>query len=129
MIRVVDTIREKCHQAFKSAQFSQGPTVAPAVMDRLIVPGRGCALAPYYYDQYQGGACVSGVLWHAVFGRTGTPIFRLPDFAGHDNLDGFLDKDGLFVDVGHHQRGAELPERNLEPDGFRWNRFAIPSES
>ena len=37
-------------------------------------------------------------LWHAAYGHPGTPIFRLPDFAGARSLEGHLEKFGLFVD-------------------------------
>jgi hypothetical protein len=90
LLRVIDTLRDKCWQAFKAGQFAMGPTFALAVTDRLIVPGGKCALAPYYYDPYDAGYCVSGVLWHSAFGKQDTPILRLPDFPGAASIEGDL---------------------------------------
>ena len=108
LMRVINTLREKCWQAFKPGQFTLGPTLALAVADRLSIPGRHCALAPYYFDPYDGGSCVSGVLWQAAFGRAGTPILRLPDFAGKPTVEGYLSEPGLYVDEGRSFPGLAL---------------------
>jgi hypothetical protein len=98
LITVVDTLRNKCRQAFKSSQFTLGPTFALALLDRLILPGGAHALAPYYYEPIHSGACISGVLWHASYGKIGTPIFRICEFEGKPTLEGHLASDGLFTD-------------------------------
>ena len=98
LIRVIDTLRDKSRQNFKPGQFEDGPTFALVVMDRLILPGGKFALEPYYYDDYVDGGLSSGVLWHMAYGCEGTPIFRLPEFAGKPSLEGHLRKPGLFVD-------------------------------
>jgi hypothetical protein len=98
--RVIETLREKSRSAFKPSQFKRGPTFALAVADRLVVPGWKSALAPYYYDDHDGGCCVSGVIWQAAFGRVGSPVLRQPDFHGKPTLEGHLDKDGLYTDQG-----------------------------
>ena len=108
LIRVIDTLREKSKQSFKAGQFAEGPTIALAITDRLPLPGGKFGLAPYYYADYIDGGIASGVLWHMAYGRRGTPIFRLPEFAGADSLDGYLDKDGLFVDESHPFAGPGL---------------------
>jgi hypothetical protein len=108
LIRVIDTLRDKCFQAFKPGQFAMGPTFALAVTDRLIVPGRTCELAPYYIDHVPSPACVSGVLWHSAFGIPGTPIFRAPDFEGSSNLEGHLDKYGFLADAARPFEGCGL---------------------
>jgi hypothetical protein len=38
LITVIDTLRNKCRQAFKSSQFTLGPPFALALLDRLIFP-------------------------------------------------------------------------------------------
>jgi hypothetical protein len=98
LITVIDTMRNKCRQAFKSSQFTLGPTFALALLDRLVLPGGVHALAPYYYEPIHGGACISGVLWHASYGKIGTPIFRICEFEGKPTLEGYLTSDGLFSD-------------------------------
>ena len=98
LIKVIDTLREKSLQAFKGGQFKDGPTFALAITDRLLLPNAKFDLAPYYYDDRADGGIASGVLWHMAFGRPGTPIFRMPDFAGARSLNGHLDKPGLFAD-------------------------------
>ena len=98
LIRVIDTLREKSLGAFKEGQFKEGPTLALVVVDRLLLPGGMFDLAPYYYADFNDGGIRSGVLWHMAYGRSGTPIFRLPEFAGAKSLDGHLDRLGLFVD-------------------------------
>ena len=96
--RVIDTLREKSLGAFKEGQFKEGPTLALVVVDRLLLPGGKFDLAPYYYADFNDGGITSGVLWHMAYGRPGTPIFRLPEFAGANSLDSHLDRFGLFVD-------------------------------
>lgn len=98
LIRVIDTLREKSLQSFKGGQFAQGPTLALAVVDRLLLPGGKFDLAPYYHADFNDGGIAGGVLWHMAYGRCGTPIFRLPEFAGAKSLEGHLDRFGLFVD-------------------------------
>lgn len=96
--RVVDTLRKKFRQAFKSSQFAQGPTFALAILDRLVLPGAAQSLAPYYYEPALGGGIVSGVLWQAAFGMTGGQILRLPDFEGKPAIEGNLTEAGIYVD-------------------------------
>ena len=119
LLAVIAALREKFVQAFKSAdQFEMGPTLALGVTDRLILPSGAQDLAPYYPDFDVASACASGVLWHAAFGRPGTPIFRSPDFAGHANLEGHLATLGFLVDGGRPfpGLGAIALERTGEGD-------------
>jgi hypothetical protein len=94
---IIDTMREKCRQAFKPSQFKRGPTFALVVADRLILDGWKSSLVPYYYDDHQS-ACISGVLWQAAFGSAGSPVLRAPEFEGKPNIEGYLDKAGLYAD-------------------------------
>ena len=98
LIRVIDTLRKKSWEAFKAAQFKDGPTFALAITDRLPLPSGKFDLAPYYFHDYADGAISSGVLWHMAYGRPGTPIFRLPKFCGAGTLDGNLSEFGLLAD-------------------------------
>ena len=98
LIRVIDTLRDKSRQNFKPGQFEDGPTFALVVMDRLILPRGKFDLEPYYCDDHADGGLSSGVLWHMAYGCEGTPIFRLPEFAGKPSFEGYLSKPGLFVD-------------------------------
>ena len=98
LVRVIDTLREKSLQSFKEGQFEEGSTFALVIANRLLLPGGKFDLAPYYYADSNDGGITSGVLWHMAYGHPGTPIFRLPDFAGAKSLEGHLDKYGLFVD-------------------------------
>ena len=95
--RVIDTLRDKCRQAFKPSQFKRGPTFALVVADRLILDGWRSSLAPYYFDGHHR-ACISGVLWQAAFGTVGAPVLRLPDFEGKPNVEGHLGCAGLYAD-------------------------------
>ena len=106
--RVIDTLREKCRSAFKDSQFKSGPTFGCVLVDRLVIPGGKSELAPYYYDDFQGGACLSGVYWHAAFGRPDNPVLRMPDFEGKPALEGYLDHHGLCVDPGIPFAGVGL---------------------
>lgn len=107
--RIIDTLREKSLGAFKASQFERGPTFALVVADRLVLQGWKSALVPYYYDEdYASGSCLSGVIWQAAFGTVGTPVLRKPDFEGKPSLEGHLDADGLYVDVGRHFPGDGL---------------------
>ena len=98
LIRVIDTLREKSLRSFKEGQFAAGPTFALAIVDRLLLPSGKFDLAPYYRSDFSDGGIASGVLWHMDYGRFGTPIFRLPDCAGANSLEGHLERYGLFVD-------------------------------
>jgi hypothetical protein len=96
---VIETLIEKASNNFKPSQFQMGPTFALANLLRLPLPGQGPnALAPFFYDPRFGGACVSGVFWHMVFGEFGAPIHQNPDFEGAGTSDGNLQKAGLLVD-------------------------------
>lgn len=94
---IIDTLRDKCRQAFKPSQLEHGPTFALVVADRLILDGWSSALTPYYFDEHHS-ACVSGVIWNAAFGMVGAPVLRLPEFAGKPNVEGHLDRSGLYAD-------------------------------
>jgi hypothetical protein len=107
--RVIDTLREKCQQAFKASQFERGPTFALVVADRLILNGGKSDLAPFYYSEHgSSGACISGVIWQAAFGTEGTPVLRCPEFEGKPSVEGHLDKPGLYVDSGRQFPGKGL---------------------
>ena len=119
LIRVINALREKSLQSFKEGQFMEGPTLALAIVDRLPLPGGKFELAPYYYADYNDNGIVSGVLWHMAYGRCGTPIFRLPDFAGANSLEGHLDRFGLFVDETRPFSGPGLIVLHREQCGRR----------
>jgi hypothetical protein len=104
---VIDTLRDKCRQAFKSSQFKRGPTFALVVADRLILDGWSSSLVPYYFDEHHS-ACVSGVLWHAAFGTAGAPVLRLPDFEGKPGVEGHLGCAGLYADAARPFPGQGL---------------------
>lgn len=133
LIRVINTLIDKSHSAFKTSQFKMGPTFAVAVCDRLLMPGRRFSLAPYYYDDFQGGAVISGVLWHMCFGQTGTPIFRHPDFEGQPSLEGYMTKSGIYNDVDKVFPGLgfiaiELKESEQEIFGLFDGEYEVNSE-
>ena len=119
LIRVIDTLREKFLQSFKQGQFAEGPTLALAIVDRLLLPGGKFDLAPYYYADYNDSGILSGVLWHMAYGRCGTPVFRLPDFSGASSLEGHLDRFGLFVDETRPFSGPGLIVLHREQGGRR----------
>lgn len=48
---------------------------------------------PCFYSKF----CVSGELWHVAFGRKGHLIFKPSQFGGKGNIDGFLERDGIFI--------------------------------
>jgi len=116
--QVIETLIEKAAQNFKSKQFQRGPTFALANLLRLPLPGQGAsALAPFFYDESNGGACVSGVLWQMAFGQLGAQIHRWPQFEGAGTTDGELQRAGILVDPAvnlpaaglialHHDKGA-----------------------
>lgn len=54
-----------------------------------------------------------------AYGRTGTPIFRLPKFAGAKSLEGHLDRLGLFVDETRPFSGPGLIVLHREQCGRR----------
>lgn len=116
LIRVIETLTNRAWRAFKPSQFTMGQTFALAVLDRLVLPGNRYSLAPYYYDNYQGGAIVSGVLWQTCFGQTGGPIFRLPDFEGGPSLEGYLTTPGLYTDPTRDFPGVGFVTMQLSND-------------
>jgi hypothetical protein len=96
---VIETLIEKASNDFKATQFRLGPTFALANLLRLPLPGQGVnAVAPFFYHPLYGGACVSGVFWHMVFGEFGAPLHRNPEFEGAGTSDGNLGKAGLLID-------------------------------
>lgn len=116
LITIIDTLRAKAWQAFKTSQFKQGPTFALAVCNRLVIPGERFSLAPYYYDPFQDGAVVSGVWWQVCFGQIGGIILRQPEFAGKPSFEGYLTKSGLYVDQSRPFPGAGIITVNMRQD-------------
>lgn len=97
-ILVIETIKAKARSAFKASQFKAGPTFALASLGRLILPGGGQSVLPYYvHDDADGRAVISGILWQCCFGRRGGVVLRHADFIT-GSLDGYLTSDGLYCD-------------------------------
>jgi hypothetical protein len=127
--QVIETVIAKAAQNFKARQFQRGPTFALANLLRLPLPGQGAsAIAPFFYDDWNGGACISGVLWHLAFGQVGAPIHRWARFEGAGTTDGELRRAGILIDpalglpaagliVLHHDKGAYRFDGLYDP---RW---------
>ena len=139
--QVIETLIDKAARNFKSTQFEHGPTFALANLLRLPLPGQGAsALAPFFYDDLTGGACVSGVLWHMAFGQIGAPVHRWPDFEGAGTMDGELQRAGLLIDPAvnlpaaglillHHDKGSYrfdgLYEGQWTHEGAGWSDVEV----
>ena len=94
----IERLIEKCRQNFKSSQFALGPTFALASLLRMPIGDHGLrSLAPFAYDDLNGGACVSGALWNVCFGNLGDPIHRSPEFEGKGTFNGRLEREGILV--------------------------------
>jgi hypothetical protein len=76
-------------------------------------------LAPFFYDSLNGGACISGVLWHLAFGTLDAPIHRAPEFEGAGTSDGQLKRAGLLVDIATQLQTPGLIVLHHEDDGYR----------
>jgi hypothetical protein len=101
----IDVLIEKCRRNFNTKQFQLGPTFALVNLLRMPIHGEGKAvLSPYYYDSFNGGACVSGSLWHLAFGQVGAPVHRTPEFEGAGTYDGNLTSEGILI--GHERLPA-----------------------
>ena len=98
LLSVIVTLIDKARSAFKPTQFTQGPTFAFVLCDRLLLPGGKHSVAPHYYER-GGSAIVSGVLWHTCFGQAGWPISRIPDFEGKPGIEGYMSSNGLLSDA------------------------------
>ena len=104
------------------AQFALGPTFALANLLRLPLPPQGAnALAPFFYHPLYGGACVSGVLWHMVFGELGAPIHRIPDFEGAGTTDGNLQKAGILIGSALTAVAPGVITFYYDAEGYRFN--------
>jgi hypothetical protein len=119
---VIETLIEKANNNFKATQFGFGPTFALVNLLRLPLPGQAeNALAPFFYDSLNGGACVSGVFWHMAFGEFGTPIHRSPEFERAATLDGNLQKAGLLVKSPVSGVAAGVIAFHYEQAAYRFN--------
>ena len=127
VIRPIETLRAKCAGAFKPKQFAHGPTFGLAIIDRLALVHGMYDLAPHHYSDYGDGGTASGVLWHMAYGRPGTPIFRIPEFAGAPSLEGHLETLGLFVDEAVPFPGPGLIV--LSPEGEGHLAFGLANEA
>ena len=127
LLRPIETLRAKCARAFKEQQFADGPTFGLAIIDRLALVHGMYDLAPYHYSDLDGGGIASGVLWHLAYGRPGTPIFRIPEFAGAPSLEGHLDTLGLFVDETRPFPGPGLII--LDRDGGGHQAFGLANNA
>lgn len=120
--KCIETLIGKAAGNFKNAQFQRGPTFALVNLLRLPPPSQGqYTLAPLFYDDYMGGACVSGALWHMAFGAFGAPIYRLPRFEGAGTDDGALNRAGLLVDPNVKLRAAGLIVFHEDRGAYRFD--------
>lgn len=118
----IEKIAEKAANNFGSAQFKQGPTFALVNLLRLPLPGQGAStLAPSFYDDVNGGACVSGVLWHVAFGKLGWPIYRYPEFEGDGTADGTLTREGILADPALALPAAGLIVLHYDQGAYRFD--------
>lgn len=120
LLTVIDTLIAKSRSAFKPKQFAKGPTFALVLADRLLLPGGKHSIAPHYYERGEGGAVISGVLWHACFGQAGWPIFRMPDFEGKPSLEGYMSGNGLLSD-----QAVPFPSGALIFANTSWNEDTV----
>ena len=127
VIRPIETLRAKCAGAFKPKQFAHGATFGLAIIDRLALVHGMYDLAPYHYSDFSGGGIASGVLWHMAYGLPGTPIFRIPEFAGAPSLEGHLGTLGLFVDEAVPFPGPGLIVLSREEGGHQ--AFGLSNEA
>lgn len=120
--QVIETLIDKAARNFKSTQFQRGPTFALANLLRLPLPGQGAsALAPFFYDDLTGGACISGVLWHMAFGQIGAPVHRWPAFEGAGTMDGELMRAGLLIDPAVNLPAAGLIALHYDKGAYRFD--------
>lgn len=115
----IERLIDKCRQNFKSSQFALGPTFALASLLRMPIGDHGLRpLAPFAYNDLNGGACVSGALWNVCFGMVGDPIHRSPEFEGKGTCDGRLRREGTLVGDDRLDSPGMLFLRH-EHDGYR----------
>lgn len=104
---VTSTIKKKFISNFKRGQFDLGPTFAFAVLDKLIVPGRQCAITPYYHQEYlEGSACITGTLWASAYAEPGYLLLDLFEFEGKPTHGGLSQNEGYFAKSQGHPAQA-----------------------
>ena len=104
---VTSTFEKKVTNNFKFNQFALGPTFAFAVLDKLIVPGRQCAITPYYHQEYfQGSACVTGTLWASAYAEPGYLWLDMYEFEGKPTYSGQWQYEGFFTEAKSHPAQA-----------------------
>ncbi|MBY5415359.1 hypothetical protein [Rhizobium leguminosarum] len=119
----IELLAGKACGNFKSKQFTRGPTFALANLLRLNVMPQGLGtLAPVFFDEANGGACISGVLWNVAFGNVGDPIHKPPEFEGEGTFDGQLKCAGLLVDPSLQLDAAGFIVLHWD-GGFRFDGF------
>ncbi|BBO04470.1 hypothetical protein SG09_38200 [Bradyrhizobium ottawaense] len=120
----IENLIQKAAGNFKNAQFGRGPTFALANLLRLPLPGQKAGtLAPFYYDPWMGGACVSGVLWHFAFGEVDAPIHRSPDFEEAGTIDGKLGRAGVLIDQSLGLCTPGLIAFHHDQEAYRFDGF------
>ncbi|WLA64929.1 hypothetical protein [Bradyrhizobium diazoefficiens] len=120
----IENLIQKAAGNFKNTQFQRGPTFALANLLRLPLPGQGAgALAPFYYDDWMGGSCVSGALWNFAFGEVGAPIHRAPDFEGAGTVDGTLRRAGVLIDKALELESPGLIALHYDQGAYRLDGF------
>lgn len=105
--RVTTTLNSKVVNNFKPGQFDLGPTFAVAVLDKLIIPGRQCALVPYYHSEYMNGStCVTGTLWASAYAEPGYLFQDQYEFEGKPTHGGLWEREGYFTQAKSHPAQA-----------------------
>ena len=125
LISVIRVLRNKFRQAFKSSQFTLGPTFALALLDRLVLPGghsRACAIL-------LRALSVRSLHKRSTLARrlrnvSGTPISEAGESEGAPTLEGLSTEDGLFTD-----QSVSFPGVGLIPRSTRILGVALPMVS
>lgn len=95
---LIEIYIDKINNNIKSGQYRLGDTVLLIDIKQLLLGSHWDESAVAFYQERLTESIVSGVLWHAAFGKIGDMIYKPIEFEGNPNTDASLAKNGILVD-------------------------------
>lgn len=92
---LIRNVTRRIRALVKAGQFSGGDTILAIETTMQALPEESDYRILRTYPDPHTSVATSGILWYAIFGQEGMPVFRPTEFEGCSNLDGNLVGNGV----------------------------------
>ena len=93
----IEILIEKIEQNLKEGQFAFGDTVLIIDLKQITLPSSYIEGGVPVFQEKQYGSLVSGVQWNVAFAKQGHLVYKPIEFEGKENIDGELERNGIFT--------------------------------